>query len=161
MNFIDSFKRLEKLCNEIYGDIHGVKKYIEEMSSIPMGARYVQGWDEYLKKLKHYNWVRNQISHEPGCSEANMCKPGDAEWICAFYSLIMEGEDPLTLYRKASSPKRKETQKQVSGVPIHNDYSQNRNVPQETMMSKILYLMILLIVLSVLTIIGCIYLLLK
>ena len=65
MNFIDSFKRLEKLCNEIYGDIHGVKKYIEEMSSIPMGARYVQGWDEYLKKLKHYNWVRNQISHEP------------------------------------------------------------------------------------------------
>ena len=31
MNFIDSYKKLEKLCNEMYGDKHGVSLYIDEM----------------------------------------------------------------------------------------------------------------------------------
>ena len=31
MKFIDSYKRLEKLCSEVYGDNHGVSAYIEEM----------------------------------------------------------------------------------------------------------------------------------
>lgn len=53
MSFIDSYKRLAKLCNEIYGDIHGVKAYIEEMNNTPLGAHYVPGWDEDLKNLKH------------------------------------------------------------------------------------------------------------
>ena len=54
MSFIDSYKRLEKLCSEIYNDNHGVSSYIDEMINTPIGARYVPGWDEDLKQLKHY-----------------------------------------------------------------------------------------------------------
>ena len=37
MNFIDSYKKLEKLCNEMYGDKHGVSLYIDEMINTPVG----------------------------------------------------------------------------------------------------------------------------
>lgn len=102
MNFIDSYKKLEKLCSEIYGDNHGISLYIDEMTNTPQGSRYVNNWHEDLKQLKHYRWVRNQIVHEPGCTEANMCKSGDIQWINSFYSRVMSAKDPLALYRKAT-----------------------------------------------------------
>lgn len=101
MGFIDSYKRLEKLCSEIYNDNHGVSSYIDEMTNMPIGARCVQGWDEDLKQLERYRWVRNQIVHDPGCTEENMCEYGDAQWLDNFRSRIMAANDPLALYRKA------------------------------------------------------------
>lgn len=113
MSFIDSYKRLEKLCSEMYGDNHGVSTYIDEMLSKPVGSRYVSGWDEDLKQLKHYRWVRNQIVHEPGCTEENMCEYGDVQWLDNFYSRIMSTNDPLALYRKARSPHVSQKPKQT------------------------------------------------
>ena len=52
---------------------------------------------------KHYRWVRNQISHEPGCNESNMCELDDEIWLNHFYSRIMNQTDPLSMYRKARS----------------------------------------------------------
>lgn len=104
MGFMDSYKRLEKLCGEILGkDRPPVSAYIDEMKSLSNGSLYVRNWEEDLKNLKHYRWVRNQISHEPGCSEENMCEPEDARWLDRFYSRIMNQTDPLALYRKTRS----------------------------------------------------------
>lgn len=100
MSFIDSYKRLEKLCSEMYGDPHGLSTYIDEMLGKPNDSYYVSGWNEDLKQLKHYRWVRNQIVHEPGCTEENMCEPSDAQWLDHFYSRIMSTNDPLALYHK-------------------------------------------------------------
>lgn len=108
MSFIDSYKRLEKLCSEMYGEMHGVSIYIDEMIKNPGGSYFVQGWNEDLKQLKHYRWVRNQIIHEPGCTEENMCVPYDEQWINDFYSRIMATNDPLALYRKARNQRSTE-----------------------------------------------------
>ena len=105
MSFIDSYKRLEKLCGEIYNDNHGLSAYIDEMINNPIASHCVPGWDEDLKKLKHFRWVRNQIVHEPGCTEENMCEPSDVRWLDDFYSRIMSASDPLALYRRARSPR--------------------------------------------------------
>ena len=86
MGFIDSYKHLEKLCGEVLNDDRRVSAYIDEMLRTPRGSYYVRTWDEDLKNLKHYRWVRNQISHEPGCTEQNMCDPKDELWLDAFYS---------------------------------------------------------------------------
>ena len=107
MNFIDSYKKLEKLCNEMYGDKHGVSLYIDEMINRPVGSRYVKSWNEDLKQLKHYRWVRNQIVHEPGCTETNMCNRDDIQWINNFYTRMMSTSDPLALYRKTIRSNRK------------------------------------------------------
>lgn len=113
MSFIDSYKRLEKLCSEMYGDTHGLSTYIDEMAGKPSGSYYVSSWNEDLKHFKHYRWVRNQIVHEPGCTEENMCEPSDAQWLDNFYSRIMSTNDPLALYRKAGSPHASQKPKQT------------------------------------------------
>ena len=102
MGFMSSYKHLEKLCGEVMNDERKVSAYIDEMVKTPQGAGRVAGWNEDLKRLKHYRWVRNQIVHEPDCTEENMCDPEDARWLEDFYDRIMEREDPLALYRKAT-----------------------------------------------------------
>lgn len=104
MGFIDSYKHLEKLCGEVLNDDRRISAYIDEMLNQPHGSYFVKGWDNDLKQLKHYRWVRNQISHEPNCSEQNMCEPGDTLWLDGFYSRIMNQNDPLALYYQATKP---------------------------------------------------------
>lgn len=141
MSFIDSYKRLDKLCSEMYGDIHGLSTYIDEMIGKPDGSYYVSGWNEDLKQLKHYRWVRNQIVHEPGCTEENMCAPGDMQWLDNFYSRIMSTNDPLALYRKLRSPRRvqkpvtKQIPKPVS-KPIPKPIPKLIKKPQQTYSSN-------------------------
>ena len=65
MGFIESYKHLEKLCGEVLNDDRRISAYIDEMINTPRGSYLVKGWDDDLKQLKHYRWVRNQIAHEP------------------------------------------------------------------------------------------------
>lgn len=102
MGFMDAYKRLEKLCGEIMKDDRRVSAYIDEMLRLPNGSRMVAGWNDDLKQLKHYRWVRNQIAHDPDRTEQNMCQPEDIRWIEDFYARIMNQTDPLALYRKAN-----------------------------------------------------------
>lgn len=134
MSFLDSYKKLEKICNEIYGDNHGISTYIEAMTNIASGSRYVSRWEEDLKLLKHYRWVRNQIVHEPGCTEENMCDYADIQWLNEFYSRIMTGNDPLTLYRKATKPQKTTihnqqsyTQQYITPTPNSNKRAKSSN----------------------------------
>ena len=126
MGFIDSYKHLEKLCGEVLNDDRRVSAYIDEMLSTPRGSYYVRTWDEDLKNLKHYRWVRNQISHEPGCTEQNMCDTEDELWLDEFYSRIMNQEDPLSLYRQATRP-RSVTKPAPKPVQSSCTYNQSNN----------------------------------
>lgn len=100
MHFQEAYKQLEKLCDEIMrAPKCGVTAYIKEMEATS-GGRSVMGWDEDLKMLKHCRWVRNQIFHEPGCTEENTCEPGDAAWVERFRERIIKGDDPLARRRR-------------------------------------------------------------
>ena len=122
MGFIDSYKHLEKLCGEVLNDDRRISAYIDEMTNTPRGSYYVRTWNEDLKKLKHYRWVRNQISHEPDCTEQNMCKAEDEIWLDEFYSKIMNQTDPLTLYHRAINPR----------PVINNTAKSNQSIPMCT-----------------------------
>lgn len=133
MSFIDSYKRLEKLCNEIYGDTHGLSVYIDEMIGKPNGSYYVSGWNEDLKRLKHYRWIRNQIVHEPNCTEENMCGSVDMQWLDNFYSRIMSTSDPLALYHKARSQHRvQKPAHQPTQQPTQNQIPKTTQNPKQT-----------------------------
>lgn len=104
---MESYKRLEKLCGEIYNENHGVSAYIDEMLSVSDGEVYVPEWNDRLKKLKHYRWVRNRIAHDPDCREEDMCDSDDAAWLEWFHESVMTGTDPLACYRRAKSRQKK------------------------------------------------------
>ena len=136
MGFLESYKRLEKLCGEIMSDNYGVSAYIEEMIKISQGPHLVSGWDDDLKQLKHYRWVRNQIAHNPNCFEENMCNSADEKWIADFHSRIMNQTDPLTMYRKATQPKPNSVQKK-DYKPIYQEKTQNNYNNQKKESKKI------------------------
>ena len=46
MGFLDSYKRLEKLCGEVMNDDRRITAYIEEMNNTPMGSLHVSTWNE-------------------------------------------------------------------------------------------------------------------
>jgi hypothetical protein len=114
MGFIEAYKRLEKLCGEIMNNDRRISAYIDEMANAPRGAYLINGWEDDLKKLKHYRWIRNQIVHNPDCSEENMCDSNDTQWILNFYARIMNQTDPLALYHKV----------------IHQQYIAPRGMPE-------------------------------
>lgn len=102
MGFIDSYKRIEKICRE-QGYANGFSGYIEEMKIISDGDRYVSEWYSDLKRIKHYRWLRNKIVHEPEYTEANTCDYTDTVWLDSFYRRLLNGTDPLSMYRRAKS----------------------------------------------------------
>ncbi len=100
MGFLESYKHLEKIYNEIYGNTNqsGVSAYIDEMQKTPCGRYFVDNWNKDLERLKYYRRIRNQISHEPGYTEENLCTHADEIWLDNFYSRIMTVSDPLAIY---------------------------------------------------------------
>lgn len=148
MGFIDSYKHLEKLCGEVLSDDRRVSAYIDEMLNTPNGSYYVRTWESDLKKLKHYRWVRNQISHEPGCTEQNMCEPEDELWINEFYSRIMNQTDPLSLYRKATRPRpvNKPAPRPIQTTATYSQPSNNRKPARNNIGFAILIIISLLVI---------------
>lgn len=116
MEFLNAYKRLEKLCSDMYGTAHGISAYIEDMVNCPQGARLVSGWQQDLRQLKHYRWVRNKIVHEPDCTEEELCTPADTRWLDSFYDRIMSRRDPLAVYREQTGA-RKAVRSTQDGTP--------------------------------------------
>lgn len=160
MDFIESYKHLEKLCGELLNDERRISAYIDEMVNTSRGSYYVRGWDDDLKQLKHYRWVRNKIAHEPDCTEENMCEPGDAVWLDNFYSRIMNQTDPLALYSKAIKPRpaQKPAQEHKPESPADADeYSQpnaNQKIPSQKTAGCMTFLEGLLIIVVVILLIS-------
>ena len=100
MGFMDSYKRLEKLCGDMLEDERRISAYIDKMYENDKGWDLVPGWESDLKKLKYYRRIRNKLVHEPDAYEENLCDTDDIEWVEDFYYRIIDGEDPLSRYYK-------------------------------------------------------------
>lgn len=147
MGFINSYKQLEKLCNEIYGDNHGISSYIDDMSKLTSASYYVSSWDDDLKQLKHYRWIRNQIVHEPNCTEENLCEYEDAKWLENFHSRIMSGTDPLALYRKARSSQVTQKPKQAKSTEyVYTEYKRTPSKPTGCLTYLVGVLLIIIVI---------------
>ena len=97
--FLDEFKHLEKICNEIYSEKHGVTLYINEMEQrFGYATRKIPEWDKDLDNLKRVRHIRNNLVHD---SEVILeYNDSDIEFIRKFRQRIIESQDPLALLRK-------------------------------------------------------------
>lgn len=100
IEFQEQYKKLDKLCKDIFSSSEGVSAYIREMEDTPYKLQCaVNNWDTCYKELKHIRWMRNQLAHEISI-DTDFCKQSDIIWINGFYNNILNGRDPLTLARK-------------------------------------------------------------
>ena len=104
--FLESYIRIEKFCNEIYNEKNGITCYVEEMKSKNVSAAQGYYWEDDLDRLKKYRHIRNKMVHEVDGFDSENCSQEDIAWLDDFYNKLMTGEDPLSRYRKISQQKQ-------------------------------------------------------
>ncbi|MBR0303085.1 MAG: hypothetical protein IJQ80_04485 [Clostridia bacterium] len=119
-DFFEAYKRLDKLCSEMYSCQNGVSEYIAQMEHLTYKGQYrISSWNNDYKQLKHVRWVRNQIAHD--ADSYQISEAGDMAFVQEFYSRIFSGSDPLTLLRKAVESKNRiqSQQKKQQKAQVH------------------------------------------
>lgn len=116
MSFMESYKRLDNLCKDLLNSQTGVTSYIESMEKLGIKRARVPNWESDYRMLKHYRHIRNQIVHETGANEENMCTQEDTIWLEQFRRRILSRQDPLALYEKESAASRKKQARPAANV---------------------------------------------
>lgn len=117
IRFQEQYKRLDKLCKDMYNSSEGVTAYIKFMELMPPNdKRAVLNWDSSYKQLKRMRWMRNQLAHEISI-DTDFCKPSDIEWIKQFCDSILSGTDPLARAYRMTRPTPNRTQYNYKPTP--------------------------------------------
>ena len=100
--FFDEYKKLDKLCSEMYGiNSGGVTCYLNDMMAVPVMQRNrIPEWNQTYDRLRELRHIRNQMAHGEGSFEDYPCSEEDVLWLWEFQSKIMHISDPLALYRR-------------------------------------------------------------
>ena len=123
----DEFKRVDRICGDIFSCRHGISKYIDEMEQIPSYKRRgVPSWDEDYRNLKRVRWLRNQIVHEMAAAN---CEARDIEWLEGFHARILRQQDPLAAAAKAE---QKPPQKRQPYSPTQHYFPNEKGADPKT-----------------------------
>jgi hypothetical protein len=124
MAFLETYKRLDQLCRDLYRDDKGVSSYIEHMKSA--GARQSPHWNATLQTLIRLRHIRNQLTHEVGTLDQPLCTAEDIQWLQQFHHSIINRTDPIALLRKANSRQHSHPRPRQNAAPIRrqNDHSE-------------------------------------
>lgn len=126
--FFEEYKKLGKICSDIYGCNDGVTAYIEEMKEkTDDGQSFVRSWNDDFRTLLHVRKVRNLIAHET--SAYPFSDHEDLLFVKDFYSRILSTQDPLTLLREAleeQNARRKRPSKQTSPADVPSPASRKK-----------------------------------
>lgn len=97
IEFLEAYKRLEKLCKEIYESEKGVTSYIDNMKETPSDeSRFVANWQNDLNMLMDLRCTRNLLTHEEGTMNRCMCDADDIQWLNDFTARILKQDDPIS-----------------------------------------------------------------
>lgn len=108
--FFEKYKKLDKLCQELYGTPHGVSSYIEDMKAVPEeNYRHIPDWEEDREQLIRLRHIRNQLAHTPGALEEEICTEDDIRWLRDFHKRILQQSDPVAMLYSLSKGKRKKS----------------------------------------------------
>lgn len=99
VEFKEEYKRLDALCKDLFHDQDGgVSAYIREMELTDFRfRRYAEDWDYVYSQLKHMRWIRNQLAHEVGAFDSDICTNSDIKWLTDFHNSILNVADPLAI----------------------------------------------------------------
>ena len=136
IRFHEQYKRLDALCKDIFSTKDGVTQYICEMEYTELKySRLIYNWDDIYHQLKHLRWVRNQLAHEIGTFDCDLCTENDVVWIENFYNAVLHSVDPLAEVGKMK--RQQETQQRSSKQQgtTTAQYKSTTNATKETKLS--------------------------
>jgi len=116
-DFFEAYKRLDRLCSDMYSCPNGISHYIEDMESqSTYGRAAITEWDQFDKELKHLRWVRNQIAHD--FAPYQICTEQDIQDVTDSYEDILHGTDPLTELRRYQERRQSSTRRTIKPPPL-------------------------------------------
>lgn len=97
LGYLESYKRLDQLCRDMFRTKDGVTEYINQMDRVISRINSKQDWRNFYSRLKYQRRLRNNLVHNMECSE---CTEEDIDEVEYFFELILKQEDPLACIRK-------------------------------------------------------------
>lgn len=126
--FFEEYKKLDKLCSDIYNDKYGISTYIKDMEDNDyIGQKAVKSWHRVYKSLKNIRWLRSQIAHE--VNTTGICTYDDIEFIQKFYNQIFASTNPISqLERLGKYNQTSSFKKSVQDIEYRNYYNEKHSM---------------------------------
>ena len=99
IEFFDEYKRLDKLCADMYGKSScGVTSYIDDMASVSSSdVQKILDWYSTYNKLKSLRHIRNQMAHGECSFDDYECSYDDIKWLRDLYFTKNNSDERLDL----------------------------------------------------------------
>lgn len=95
-DFFEEYKRLDRLCSDMYSCQDGVRQYLEDMEcQFAVGEKVVPNWMRDYRELRGFRKRRNILAHN--VNEYQVCRNQDVDSIKGFTRRILRRQDPLAL----------------------------------------------------------------
>lgn len=107
-DFFEEYKRLDRICSDMYSSRNGISQYISDMESQSRrGECAIPNWRLVYRDLLHLRHLRNQIAHESG--EYPFCSEEDIETLRELSNEILTQRDPLSLLYQYEQTRKQKT----------------------------------------------------
>ena len=143
IDYLESYKRLDQLCRDMFRTKDGVTEYINQMDRVISRINSKQDWRNFYSRLKYQRRLRNDLVHNTECSD---CTEEDIDEIEYFFDLILKQEDPLACIRKQQTLTRHASIQTSDSSSIRREYHSKKSGIVEFLIYIIVFIAIIVLI---------------
>lgn len=143
LDYLESYKRLDQLCRDMFRTKDGVTEYINQMDRVISRINSKQDWRNFYSRLKYQRRLRNDLVHNTECSD---CTEEDIDEIEYFFDLILKQEDPLACIRKQQTLTRHASIQTSDSSSIRREYHSKKSGIVEFLIYIIVFIAIIVLI---------------
>lgn len=143
LDYLESYKRLDQLCRDMFRTKDGVTEYINQMDRVISRINSKPDWRNFYSRLKYQRRLRNDLVHNTECSD---CTEEDIDEIEYFFDLILKQEDPLACIRKQQTLTRHASIQTSDSSSIRREYHSKKSGIVEFLIYIIVFIAIIVLI---------------
>ena len=143
LDYLESYKRLDQLCRDMFRSKDGVTEYINQMDRVISRINSKPDWRNFYSRLKYQRRLRNDLVHNTECSD---CTEEDIDEIEYFFDLILKQEDPLACIRQQQTLTRHASIQTSDSSSIRREYYSKKSGIVEFLIYIIVFIAIIVLI---------------
>ena len=144
LDYLESYKRLDQLCRDMFRSKDGVTEYINQMDRVISRINSKGDWRNFYSRLKYQRRLRNNLVHNTEFSE---CTEEDIDEVEYFFELILKQEDPLACIRKQQTLTRHESIQTSDSSSMRRGYHSKKSGIVEFIIYMMVFVAIMVLIL--------------
>ena len=143
LDYLESYKRLDQLCRDMFRSKDGVTEYINQMDRVISRINSKEDWRNFYSRLKYQRRLRNNLVHNTEFSE---CTEEDIDEVEYFFELILKQEDPLACIRQQQTLTRHASIQTSDSSSIRREYHSKKSGIVEFLIYIIVFIAIIVLI---------------